>query len=88
MVRDMPESGPSLSDAIAANVRGERARLKLTQAELGERLGISAATVSDIETGRRAVTANDLPSLCAAFGVPLSELARRANPRDLRVLGL
>lgn len=83
----MPDS-PTFSDAIAASVRAERARLKLTQAELGERMGIAGFTVSDIETGRRAVTANDLPLLCEVFDVSLAELARRADPRDLSRLRL
>jgi transcriptional regulator with XRE-family HTH domain len=84
----MPDSAPTFSDAIAASVRAERARLRLTQVELGERMGIAGATISDIETGRRAVTANDLPLLCEVFDVSLAELARRADPDDLQRLRL
>jgi transcriptional regulator with XRE-family HTH domain len=79
---------PDLGAVIAANVRGERARLGLTQVQLGERLSMSGATVSDIETGRRTITASDLPLLCEALGISLSELLRRADPHDLEVLGL
>lgn len=79
---------PDLGVVIAANVRGERARLGLTQVQLGERLSMSGATVSDIETGRRTITASDLPLLCEALGISLSELLRRADPHDLEVLGL
>jgi DNA-binding XRE family transcriptional regulator len=77
-----------LEDIIAANVRGNRARLKLTQRQLGERLGIAGDTVSDIETGRRTITANDLPRLYAALDITLVELLQRADPADLRALGL
>jgi transcriptional regulator with XRE-family HTH domain len=84
----MADQAPTFSDAIAASVRAERARLRLTQVELGERMGITGATVSDIETGRRAVTANDLPVLCEVFDVSLAELARRADPHDLDRLRL
>jgi transcriptional regulator with XRE-family HTH domain len=84
----MPDSAPTFSDAIAASVRAERARLRITQAELGRRMGIPGFTVSDIETGRRAVTANDLPLLCEVFDVSLVELARRADPRDVARLRL
>jgi transcriptional regulator with XRE-family HTH domain len=87
-VQDMPDSAPTFSDAIAASVRAERARLKLTQVELGERMGLPGFTISDIETGRRAVTANDLPLLCEVFKVSLAELARRADPQDLARLRL
>jgi transcriptional regulator with XRE-family HTH domain len=79
---------PDLGDVIAANVRAERARLGITQVQLGERLTMSGATVSDIETGRRTITAADLPRLCEAFGIVLSELLRRADPHDLEALGL
>jgi transcriptional regulator with XRE-family HTH domain len=51
-------------------------------------LSMSGATVSDIETGRRTITAADLPRLCEAFGIVLSELLRRADPHDLKALGL
>lgn len=78
----------ALEDVIAANVRGHRARLKLTQRQLGERLGIAGDTVSDIETGRRTISANDLPRLCAALDITFAELVQRADPGDLRALGL
>lgn len=78
----------SLGDHIAANVRGERARRKWTQADLAERLGWSRSTVGDVESGRRKVIADDLPALCRAFGMPLSELVRGTDPEHLRRLGL
>lgn len=44
-------------------VREERARLGLSQAELGEALGVSRQTINAIEVGRY------LPSLPLAFGL-------------------
>jgi transcriptional regulator with XRE-family HTH domain len=79
---------PTLGDRIAANVRGERARRRWTQGDLAERLGWSRSTVGDFESGRRKVTADDLPLLCEAFGFDLAELAHGADPADLRRLGL
>lgn len=87
-VHRMAEAPRTFGDAIAANVRAERARNKWSQAELGERLGWSGATVSDLEVGRRTITANDLPLLCQVFEITLVELAQRARPDDLRALGL
>lgn len=78
----------SLGDHIAANVRAERARRRWSQADLAERLGWARSTVGDLESGRRKVTADDLPVLCLAFDVPLSDLARGADPSDLDALGL
>ncbi|GAA3618367.1 hypothetical protein GCM10022223_38900 [Kineosporia mesophila] len=77
-----------LQTVIAANVRSERARLKLTQRQLGERLGVSGDTVSDIESGQRTTTANDIPRFCEALGITITELFARAEPDDLGVMGL
>lgn len=41
---------------IAGNIRKERERLQITQAELAERADISVDTVRSIEYGRRAMT--------------------------------
>jgi transcriptional regulator with XRE-family HTH domain len=77
-----------LGDAIAAAVRRERAGLKLTQRQLGERLGVSGDVVSDIETGRHRITADDIPGLCIALEVTFAELVRRADPEDRAAMGL
>lgn len=79
---------PSLSDAIAANVRAERARHRWTQTELAQRLGWATSTLGDLESGKRRVSADDLPTLCEVFEIDLIELVRRADPSDLRRLGL
>jgi transcriptional regulator with XRE-family HTH domain len=73
---------------IAANVRAERARRRWTQADLGERIGWPRSSVSDVESGRRRLTADDLVALCAPFDVSLVKLADGANPADLKTLGL
>lgn len=78
----------SLGDHIAANVRAERARRRWSQADLAERLMWSRSTVGDLESGRRKVAADDLPALCIAFGVPLADLVRGAEPAEVAALGL
>lgn len=84
----LPGMSATLGDWIAAGVRAERARRRWSQAELGRRLGWSQSSVSDLEVGRRVITADDLPALCRVFELPLAELARGADPEDLRALGL
>jgi transcriptional regulator with XRE-family HTH domain len=79
--------GPTFSDHIAAAIRAERARRRLTQAELAKQAGLSRTALADVEAGKRQVTANHLPAICRALGVPLSTLIREANPDDLRALG-
>jgi transcriptional regulator with XRE-family HTH domain len=79
---------PNLSDAVAANVRAERARRRWHQGELAERAGMSRTTLGDIEAGKRKVTADYLPGLCRALGVPLAALVAGADPDDVAALGL
>lgn len=79
---------PSLGVVIAANVRGERARRRLRQTDLAERMGWALSTVGDLESGKRRVGADDLPQLCKALGVTLMDLLRGADEEDVRLLGL
>ena len=46
----------------------------LTQADIAPQLGVSRATVAQIETGRRSLKAEDLTRLAAFYGCSLSEL--------------
>lgn len=46
-----------------------RKELKLTQAEFGEKLGITAAAISDIEKGRRNLTDRNINLICEKFYV-------------------
>lgn len=46
-----------------------RKELKLTQAEFGEKLGITAAAISDIEKGRRNLTDRNINLICEKFCV-------------------
>jgi len=79
---------PDLGEVIAANVRGERSRRRLTQGELAERLGWGRQVVWQLESGVRLLKVAELPVLCRALDVPLSELARGADPEDLAAIGL
>lgn len=79
---------PRIGDVVAAAVRAERARHRWTQAQLAERLGWSVATLGDLEAGRRRPAVDDLPLFCEALGIGLVTLLDRADPDDLRRLGL
>lgn len=76
-----------IGEALAANIRAERARRKWSQTALGDRLGVAQRTVSDIEGGRT-VTVPELVALCRVFNVPAAQLLVGADPTDLRALGL
>jgi transcriptional regulator with XRE-family HTH domain len=55
-------------------LRRERLRAGLTQAQLGERAGVTQHTVSDAETGRRTPRAGTIAAFAAALGVPVWRL--------------
>ena len=59
---------------IGGIVRQKRRRLELPQAELARRLGISRATLANIETGRQRILVHQLYSLAEALDLKLMEL--------------
>lgn len=64
----------NLSTTVARSMRAERARRGWTQDELAERLGWTRAAVASIETERRTLALDDVPTICQAFGVGLKDL--------------
>lgn len=66
---------------IGALIRQARLERKLSQAQLGQLLGMSRATISGIETGKVAeVGIRKMMALCAALGFELSVGRRRQYP--------
>lgn len=78
----------TLGAVIARNVRKERAGLQWDQGQLAAAIGWSRTTVSNLENGKRIVTADDIPVLCRALGVTFAQLVDRADPDDMTALGL
>lgn len=79
-------SVPSRSDdlekaliALGEAIREARREAVLTQEELALRADIHEAYVSFLESGRRNPTWGVVRRISLALGVPLSELARRAE---------
>ena len=66
MAEELKDIGSTLQEARTS--RG------LTQADIAPQLGVSRATVAQIETGRRSLKAEDLRRLAAFYGCSLSEL--------------
>jgi transcriptional regulator with XRE-family HTH domain len=73
---------------LAREIRAERARAGLSQADLAERLGTSPSTVSAMERGVRSLLASELPDLCKALGVDLLTFLTRADAADRKAMGL
>lgn len=64
---------------LSANLKVLRELRGLTQAELGSRAGIGAASVSHFETGQRAPSLDSLVKLADALGVTTDALLGRAS---------
>jgi transcriptional regulator with XRE-family HTH domain len=77
-----------LSTVIAGNIRAQRARLNLRQADVGEALHLGQSAMSAIELGHRDVTMPELLIICRFMNIPLTTLLRDADPDDMRALGL
>jgi transcriptional regulator with XRE-family HTH domain len=67
-----------IQTALAANVQALREMRSLTQAELGKRAGIAAASISHFETGQRAPSLESLVRLADALDVSVDVLLGRA----------
>jgi transcriptional regulator with XRE-family HTH domain len=78
----------SLGDVIARTVRAERAARGWTQAHLAAEVGLSARAMSELETGKRRVMADDLLPLCRALGMTLPQLLARVDAEDRATLGV
>lgn len=74
-----PTAGYPADDAV----RAERARRRMTQAQLAERLGWAPSTLADLEGGRRQVRLDDLPLLCEALDVSLRKLLADAPAAEV-----
>lgn len=64
---------------IGELVRRRRKKMKLTQAQLSSRVGISRASLANIETGRQSVVVHQIYAIAAALDV---------SPHDLLPLGI
>jgi transcriptional regulator with XRE-family HTH domain len=59
-----------LLDRFAANVRRFRAKKKLSQKALADKIGISVSYVSMLERGQRSPPLETIEKLAKALGVP------------------
>lgn len=85
---DSAGMAPSLGDHFANAVRAERARRRITQAQLAASVGWAPSTLADLEGGRRQVRLDDVPLLCDALGVGMLRLLADADSADLAKLQL
>jgi transcriptional regulator with XRE-family HTH domain len=63
-----------LLDRFASNVRKFRAKKKLSQKALADRIGISVSYVSMLERGQRSPPLETIEKLAKALGIPPATL--------------
>lgn len=69
------------SDAVAAQIRAERAAAGKTQAQVYETAGISRSAYLRIEKGTRVVDVSQLARICAVLNLGLSTFFERVEDR-------
>ncbi|PRD64870.1 helix-turn-helix domain-containing protein [Malikia granosa] len=69
------------SSQLGALLQGTRKSLKLTQAQLGERLGLSQRRISELERAPGTLSVDQLMALCALLGLQLTVQPRAKAPR-------
>ena len=75
----MSDQSISYSEAVAAELRAERARKNITVARLVEASGISKSAVLHYLNGKRDIPMRALAELCQALAVKPSVIAARAE---------
>lgn len=65
--------------AICRAIKTRRTQLRITQKELGERLGVGRVVVTEIEAGRNDITLSRLCRVADALDISLAELVAMAD---------
>lgn len=64
-------------NVMADNLRGLRAKKRMTQAEVAEAVGVSTNTITNYENGEGSVSYETAWKLADLYGVPIAELGGR-----------
>ncbi|NWF80903.1 MAG: helix-turn-helix transcriptional regulator [Chloroflexi bacterium] len=73
---------PSLNERIGEVIKRKRMRDRLTQADLGSRIGVSGSYISSVESGTTGVRITELEGLAAVFRTTAVDLINEAAGRD------
>ncbi|TQS43783.1 helix-turn-helix domain-containing protein [Cryptosporangium phraense] len=78
---DNPRRGGAPLDVIAASLRRERARARLSLSEVAKQAGIAKSTLSQLESGTGNPSVETLWALSVTLDVPFSRLVEPALPK-------
>jgi transcriptional regulator with XRE-family HTH domain len=73
---------PSLNERIGEVIKRKRQRDRLTQADLGGRIGVSGSYISAVEAGTTGVRITELEGLATAFRTTAIDLINEAAGKD------
>jgi transcriptional regulator with XRE-family HTH domain len=73
---------PSLNERIGEVIKRKRTRDRLTQADLGSRIGVSGSYISSVEAGTTGVRITELEGLATAFRTTAIDLINEAAGKD------
>ncbi len=72
----------SLNERIGEVIKRKRARDRLTQTDLGNRISVSGSYISSVEAGTTGVRVTELEGLAAVFRTTAIELINEAAGKD------
>lgn len=72
----------TLNERIGEVIKRKRMRDRLTQADLGSRIGVSGSYISSVEAGTTGVRVTELEGLATAFRTTAIELINEAAGKD------
>ena len=73
---------PTLNERIGEVVKRKRQRDRLTQADLGSRIGVSGSYISGIESAQTSPRIGEIEALAAVFRTTALDLIGEAGERD------
>ena len=73
---------PSLYKRLGASIKARRRALRLTQQQLATQLGISRASLANVETGRQRVLVHQLYALADQLNVGVQDLLPESSEAD------
>ena len=74
----MDETTSTATDRVAANIRAEMARQRLSQSAVAGAVGMSPAAMSQRLTGKTPIDVNELVRLAAVLDIPAESLLRES----------
>jgi transcriptional regulator with XRE-family HTH domain len=73
---------PSLNERIGEVIKRKRQRDRLTQSDLGARIGVSGSYISAVEAGTTGVRVTELEGMATAFRTTAIDLINEAAGKD------